>query len=99
MRFLIILFLLFQSNFLNAFELNGEIIQGALIVGKEQADKSIYVNNQKIKLSKNGIFVFGINYNQVGNVVIESVDKNNQLSVQKTQRPRVQRCHHLNLSQ
>ncbi|MEY4790947.1 MAG: hypothetical protein RIT21_435, partial [Pseudomonadota bacterium] len=25
MRFLIILFLLFQSNFLNAFELNGEI--------------------------------------------------------------------------
>ena len=79
MRFLIILFLLFQSNFLNAFELNGEIIQGALIVGKEQADKSIYVNNQKIKLSKNGIFVFGINYNQVGNVVIESVDKNNQI--------------------
>ena len=79
MRFLIILFLLFQSNFLNAFELNGEIIQGALIVGKEQADKSIYVNNQKIKLSKNGIFVFGINYNQVGNVVIESVDKNNQV--------------------
>jgi len=78
MRFLIILFLLFQSNFLNAFELNGEIIQGALIVGKEQADKSIYVNNQKIKLSKNGIFVFGINYNQVGNVVIESVDKNIQ---------------------
>ena len=48
MRFLIILFLLFQSNFLNAFELNGEITQGALIVGKEQADKSIYVNNQKI---------------------------------------------------
>ena len=79
MRFLIILFLLFQSNFVNAFELIGEITQGALIVGKEQADKSIYVNNQKIKLSKNGIFVFGINYNQVGNVVIESVDKNNQI--------------------
>ena len=80
MRFLIILFLLFQSNFLNAFELNGEIIQGALIVGKEQADKSIYVNNQKIKLSKNGIFVFGINYNQAGNIIIESVDKNNQIN-------------------
>ena len=79
MHFLIILFLLFQSNFVNAFELNGEITQGALIVGKEQTDKSIYVNNQKIKLSKNGIFVFGINYNQVGNVVIESVDKNNQI--------------------
>ena len=65
MRFLIILFLLFQSNFVNAFELNGEITQGALIIGREQTEKSIYVNKQKIKLSKNGIFVFGINYNQV----------------------------------
>ena len=79
MRFLIILFLLFQSNFVNAFELNGEITQGALIIGREQTDKSIYVNKKKIKLSKNGIFVFGISYNQTGNVVIESVDKNNQV--------------------
>jgi hypothetical protein len=79
MRFLIILFLLFQSNLVNAFELNGEITQGALIIGKEQTDKSIYVNKQKIKLSKNGIFVFGINYNQTGNIIIESVDKNNQV--------------------
>ena len=42
MRFLIILFLIFQSNLVNAFELNREIIQGALIIGKEQPDKSIY---------------------------------------------------------
>ena len=79
MRFLIILFLLFQSNLVNAFELNGEITQGALIIGKEQTYKTIYINKQKIKLSKKGIFVFGINYNQTGNVVIESVDKNNQV--------------------
>jgi len=80
MRFLIILFLIFQSNLVKAFEINGEITQGALIIGKEQPDKSIYINKQKIKLSKNGIFVFGINYNQTGNVVIESVDKNNQIT-------------------
>jgi hypothetical protein len=71
MRFLIILFLIFQSNLVNAFEINGEITQGALIIGKEQPGKSIYINKQKIKLSKNGIFVFGINYNQTGNIVIE----------------------------
>ena len=75
MRFLIILFLIFQSNLVNAFEINGEITQGALIIGKEQPGKSIYINKQKIKLSKNGIFVFGINYNQTGNIVIESVDR------------------------
>ena len=80
MRFLIILFLIFQSNLVNAFELNGEIIQGALIIGKEHPNKSIYINKQKIKLSKNGNFVFGINYNQTGNIVIDSVDKNNQIT-------------------
>ncbi|NBV93654.1 MAG: M23 family peptidase, partial [Proteobacteria bacterium] len=80
MHFLIVFFLLFQSTLANAFELNGEITQGALIVGKENPDKSIYINKKKIKLSKNGIFVFGINYNQTGNIVIESVDKNNQIN-------------------
>ncbi len=78
MRFLIIFFLLFNSSLANSFEINGEIIQGALIIGKEHPDKTIYINKQQIKLSKNGIFVFGINYNQTGDIVIESVDKNNQ---------------------
>ena len=78
MRFLIIFFLLFKSNIVNSFEINGEIIQGALIIGKEQPDKTVYINKQQIKLSKNGIFVFGINYNQTGDIIIESVDKNNQ---------------------
>ena len=80
MRFLIIIFFLLQLNLASAFELNGEITQGALIIGKENPDKSVYVNKQKIKLSKNGIFVFGINYNQTGNIVIESVDSNNQIN-------------------
>ncbi len=80
MHFLFIFFFLFQSTLANAFELKGEIIQGALIVGKEKPDNSIFVNKQKIKLSKNGTFVFGINYNQTGNIVIESVDKNNQIN-------------------
>ena len=78
MHFLIIFFLLFNSSLANSFEINGEIIQGALIIGKEHPDKTIYINKQQIKLSKNGIFVFGINYNQTGDIVIESVDKNNQ---------------------
>ena len=78
MRFLIIFFLLFKSNIVNSFEINGEIIQGALIIGKEHPDKTVYINKQQIKLSKNGIFVFGINYNQTGDIIIESVDKSNQ---------------------
>jgi len=78
MRYLIIFSLLFKLCPANAFDLNGEIIQGALIVGKENPEKSIYVNKKKIKLSKDGVFVFGINYNQTGSIVIDSVDKNNQ---------------------
>jgi hypothetical protein len=55
MRFLIIFFLLFRSTIASAFELNGEITQGALIIGKENPDRVVYINKQKIKLSKNGI--------------------------------------------
>ena len=47
MRFLIIFLLLFQSNLASAFELKGEITQGALIIGKENPDKSVYINKQK----------------------------------------------------
>jgi murein DD-endopeptidase MepM/ murein hydrolase activator NlpD len=79
MYFLILFFLFLPFQILNAFELNGEIIQGSLVIGKEQTDKAIYVNKQKIKVSKEGIFVFGINYNQTGNIVIESVDQNNKI--------------------
>ena len=79
MYFLILFFLFLPLQLLNAFELNGEIIQGSLVIGKEQPDKVIYVNKQKIKVSKDGIFVFGINYNQAGNIVIESVDQNNKI--------------------
>jgi murein DD-endopeptidase MepM/ murein hydrolase activator NlpD len=79
MYFLILFFFLFQSQLVSAFELKGEIMQGSLIIGKEQSGKVIYVNKKKIKLSKEGIFVFGINYNQTGNIIIDSVDKNNSI--------------------
>ena len=49
MRFLIIFFLLFKSNIVNSFEINGEIIQKALIIGKEKPDKTVYINKQNIQ--------------------------------------------------
>ncbi len=49
MHFLIIFFFLLQSNLASACELNGEITQGALIIGKENPDKSVYSNKQKEK--------------------------------------------------
>jgi murein DD-endopeptidase MepM/ murein hydrolase activator NlpD len=80
MYFLILFFLLFPFQLANAFELNNEITQGALIIGKELPDRSIYVNKKQIKISKDGIFVFGINYNQTGSVVIDSIDRDNKIT-------------------
>ena len=51
MYFLILFFLLFPFQLANAFELNNEITQGALIIGKELPDRSIYVNKKQIKIS------------------------------------------------
>ena len=80
MYFLILFFLFFPFQLANSFELSNEITQGALIIGKEQPDKSIYVNKKKIKISKDGIFVFGINYNQTGSIVIDSIDQDNKIT-------------------
>jgi len=76
--FLLILFIFFFSKNLFAFEIiKGNFTQGSLIIGKEDPKKTILINKKKIKISEQGYFVFGINYDQTGSVRVESIDNNN----------------------
>ncbi len=79
MKFILIFTFLIFSHSVEALELKGDITQGSLIIGKEDPNRIIFINNIKTKLSKDGFFVFAINYNQKGNIIIKSVDKNNQI--------------------
>jgi len=72
--FLLILFIFFFPKNLFAFEIiKGNFTQGSLIIGKEDPKKTILINKKKIKISEQGYFVFGINYDKTGSVRVESI--------------------------
>ena len=58
-RFLLILFI-FTTSHVKAIEFQGKFIQGHFILGKTNPNAEIIVGKKKVKVSKEGFFVFGI---------------------------------------
>jgi len=58
-RFLIIIFIFITSP-VKAIEFQGKFMQGHFILGKTNPDAEIIVGKKKVKVSKEGFFVFGI---------------------------------------
>jgi murein DD-endopeptidase MepM/ murein hydrolase activator NlpD len=58
-RFLLI-FLIFTTSQVKAIEFKGKFIQGHFILGKTNPNAEITVGKKKVKVSKEGFFVFGI---------------------------------------
>ena len=75
-RFFIVLF--FFANQAYSLELKGSFEQGSLIIGKTSQSNEIYVDEKKIKVTKDGYFVFGISRDRKENVII-STKENNQI--------------------
>lgn len=75
-RFFIVLF--FFANQAYSLELKGSFEQGSLIIGKTSPSNEIYVDEKKIKITKDGYFVFGISRDRKENVII-STKENNQI--------------------
>ncbi len=81
-KFLIISFLIF-SNAL-AIEFDGKFIQGHFIVGKTDPKSEIFIDKKKIKVSKNGFFVFGIDRDRKFDLVITRIlDKKKEKFIKK----------------
>ncbi|RUO22680.1 peptidase [Aliidiomarina iranensis] len=49
-----------ESNGNLAPELQGEFVQGAMIVGRSRESATVYLNNERLKVGSDGYFVFGI---------------------------------------
>ena len=79
---LIISFYLFFSN-LHSLELNGEFYQGNLIIGKTEPGSQIFIDKSKIKVSKDGYFVFGLSKDRKNDVVINVVNQNKTEEITK----------------
>ena len=71
--------LIFITNQVSALELKGTFEQGSLIIGKTNPSNEIYVDQKKLKVSKEGYFVFGISRDRKKNIII-SISEDNKAS-------------------
>ena len=70
MRILLILIslLITTSSFAVTFE--GKFIQGSFILGKTQPDSEVFIDKQKVKVTSDGYFAFGLGRDRKNDVVI-----------------------------
>ena len=75
-RALIFISFYFFFNNLHSIELKGEFYQGNLIIGKTEPGSKIYIDEKKIKISKEGYFAFGLSKDRQNDVIIRVVNQN-----------------------
>ena len=84
MRLLLLtFFIFFQTNLSYAIEFKGKFEQGSFILGKTDPDSKIQVDNKKIRVSKDGFFVFGLGRDRKNDVVIKFYEKGKSKTIKK----------------
>jgi hypothetical protein len=68
-KFFFLISLLYSTQ-LNAIEFKGEFLQGHYIVGITDPSAKIIVDKKKVKVSKDGYFVFGLDRDRKFDVLI-----------------------------
>ena len=74
MRFLLLIFLLFYSNFSHALEFKGKFEQGSFIIGKTKSNSQVLIDEKKVRVSKDGYFVFGLGRDRKNNIIIKVIN-------------------------
>ena len=69
----IILFVFIFSFESKSVEFNGKFIQGHFILGKTDPGSEIEIDNKRIKVTKNGDFVFGLDRDRKNDIVITKI--------------------------
>ncbi len=75
---LILPLILFYLNFSQAVsvEFKGKFLQGSFILGKTKPGANVFIDNKKIRVSKDGYFAFGLDRDRKNNVIIKIKKKN-----------------------
>jgi len=81
-RFLFVLFF-FTTSQVNAIEFQGKFIQGHFILGKTNPEAKILVGKKKVKVSKDGFFVFGIDRDRKFDLVFTKIENNKKTKITK----------------
>ena len=83
MRILTCLIFLLVTTSSFALTFNGKFIQGSFILGKTEPGSEVFIDKKKIKVTHDGIFVFGLGRDRKNDVVITVNDKKIIRKVQK----------------
>ena len=75
---LFFVFLIFISP-VNAIEFQGKFLQGHFILGKTDPNAKILVGKKKVKVSKDGFFVFGIDRDRKFDVLITKINNGKKI--------------------
>ena len=79
-----LIFIIFASTQLNALEFNGKFLQGHYIVGSTDPSVQIIIDKKKVKVSKDGYFVFGIDRDRKFDLTITKIkDGKKEIIVKK----------------
>jgi len=81
-RFLFVLFI-FTTSQVNAIEFQGKFIQGHFILGKTNPEAKILVGKKKVKVSKDGFFVFGIDRDRKFDLTFTKIENNKKTKIIK----------------
>jgi murein DD-endopeptidase MepM/ murein hydrolase activator NlpD len=81
-RFLLVLFI-FTTSQVNAIEFQGKFIQGHFLLGKTNPEAKILVGKKKVKVSKDGFFVFGIDRDRKFDLVFTKIENNKKTKIIK----------------
>ena len=71
---ILLIFFIFVSP-AHSIKFQGKFIQGHFIVGKTDPDSLIFIDKKKVKVSKDGLFVFGIDRDRKLDVTITKIFK------------------------
>ena len=75
MRILILIFFLFSTTSSFAVTFEGKFIQGSFILGKTDPGSEVFVDKQKVKVTPDGFFAFGLGRDRKNDVVIKINEK------------------------
>ena len=77
------LFFLIIFNISHAVEFQGDFKQGSFILGKTDPKSKVFIDNRKIRVSKNGFFAFGLGRDRKNNVIIKIQNKKETKLIEK----------------
>ena len=77
------LFFLIIFNISHAVEFQGDFKQGSFILGKTDPKSKVFIDNRKIRVSKNGFFAFGLDRDRENKVIIKIQNKKETKLIEK----------------